>query len=749
MSSVNLITSETHHQNETDANNNNSKMNYYLIEKFLSENDIASKSKKENLILTKANTNTNLVVVSNSTPTKLENQGDNDIEEEHMNDDLVSETGTYTIDEDEKPSSSTSPYSPNNQNSETNPPNVEKLVSARAAAIDQTFGLVIKRPEIDSNNTISPNNSTILQNLEKTPTRISRNRTKTYCLTNDINIPNEIKTNTSNTILQKTMINSANNNIHNSSFSASSSSSISSYSIDSKLKKTSTYDIISSTNNNNNEAEGSGDLVQKIEDEKNANSLPNSSRTANTVVTEVLLGDTEKLIQELRKRRADKKEQLKSKLNTINTSEKVAVSNLSSSSNSSSSTNLSSNLNQHQNTDSTNGQSFYVNKPKTWTIPTAEQEKDDTESTNFNSLSTRATVDFELNSNRNKNSRGMAFDIPVNNHNNNLNPNVVLTAEALKRLECPRTPTTTKPRANKTKTSVLSRSSSACRTSCDDDESETFFNDDQESSTTNRSEFTNLTLIKRFELAKSKQLQTKKATNDDLDDIQSNLSVLNSPKSGVSLGARIQQRAQQQQQNLGNERRISSDAAAASPTTQYTNRTLFLRQQTAKAKRESFERKSTSSTLSITSTKQQQVGSKTRNSSCVPSSSSSATKRSSSKATAGDLSSVRSNSHTQSPLSNSNSTTSSLVLSQPSNRSYVTSKNVTGRRLSTTRVNSVERLNDVYNSINNHQQNHSIENDPNKEVRKEVYIFTFLLFNVFYLNYIQCLFYMFKLKNRY
>jgi hypothetical protein len=137
------------------------------------------------------------------------------------NEDLVSETGTYTIDVD-------SPKQQNGQDQEQ----VVDLVSARAA-IDETFGIVvIKRPEIDNDSSLieSHDAKIHLQQLKQTKARMSRQRNKTYSLTKDLLIQNNGEPAFTGSNLETAAAG-------NLSFSASSSSSISSYSNESKLRK--------------------------------------------------------------------------------------------------------------------------------------------------------------------------------------------------------------------------------------------------------------------------------------------------------------------------------------------------------------------------------------------------------------------------------------------------------------------------------------------------------------------------------
>lgn len=341
--------------------------------------------------------------------------------------DLVSETGTYTIDEGEKVPGDEQKQSSSGENIE--------IVTARAA-IDETFGIIqIKRPEIDS----EPVSQASI--AERSPKhRISRQRNKTYCLTKDFLTAEPIQA-------DSLAINSGSNpTAANLSFSASSSSSISSYSNDSKLKKTTAQP----TATTNNESPESG-----------SNTAPTTSRT---IRTDVLLGDTENLMEELKKKQVEKREKLNSKLKSLNNKANVGATNLtySSSSNSSSSTNLSN------------------EKPplpgQSWTIPTSKEISHGEDGTGAGggvcSASTRATVDFDMDKNDedqvessmmvNRNGGGLAFDIPSDQNNNRLqnNPNLVcLSPAALQRLS-------TAPRSSSAASFRSRNDSESCNESC-------------------------------------------------------------------------------------------------------------------------------------------------------------------------------------------------------------------------------------------------------------------------------------------
>lgn len=138
--------------------------------------------------------------------------------------------------------------------------------------------------------------------------------------------------------------------------------------------------------------------------------------------------------------------------------------------------------------------------------------------------------------------------------------------------------------------------------------------------TSGSSELTNLTLTKRFEMRKAAAAAAaaarKKTPSQDLDVSSSSTltaSSLASPKySTVSLGAKIAEKARQNmistnqigpvspsspsftQSRRGSENSLGLNITALSSTAplQYTNRTLHLRQESARAKRDSLEKSS-------------------------------------------------------------------------------------------------------------------------------------------------------------
>jgi hypothetical protein len=307
-----------------------------------------------------------------------DSDNEHDDDDDEQQDDLVSETGTYTID-DSAVAVVAAASTTDKNHAKTTDQTVE-IVSARAA-IDETFGiLVIKRPEIDSPPYLDP----AAEAAKHAKARMSRQRNKTYSLTKDLLIHNSTTNDQSSTV-QPSKINN-NNNL---SFSASSSSSISSYSNDSKqqfLKKTATYQVISDSS------------TEKLNEIANQSEITNPL-TSRTVRTDFLLGDTEQLMDELKKK----------KQRTVNISKILTNLNIEnqSSSTSSSSTNLSN--------EAAAVAAAAAKSSQTWTIPVAEIES----SLVNDALSTRATVDFDMDASfasgggQQSHRGGMAFDIPA------------------------------------------------------------------------------------------------------------------------------------------------------------------------------------------------------------------------------------------------------------------------------------------------------------------------------------------------
>jgi hypothetical protein len=227
--------------------------------------------------------------------------------------------------------------------------------------------------------------------------------------------------------------------------------------------------------------------------------------------------------------------------------------------------------------------------------------------------------------------------------------------------------------------------------------------------------------VKKFELRRQQhqqQQQQQQANTNNTDQLTSSVSssVLASPKSGLSLGARIQSKAKENnpesaELNTTPPGRRSSEIIPSSSTTPtpttttptYTNRTLYLRQQSAKAKRDSLERRAENQNGSQ-STRSNQPNKSTGNAHKSVSSSSrtpmAAAQRSSSKAT---CNSSRTNSRTSSPLSNygnhQNLMSTSMVVQNNVNKMHQQRPGQSSRLLlPTSKATSNDRLSDLADS---------------------------------------------------
>lgn len=420
---------EKDQQNETagsNVKNCSNKFKSYLIEKLLSESPSSYKM----------------------APVNCEDK-----------EDAISETGTYTIEDD--------------------------LINSKKnidLEIDEKFG--INRPDIE-------------QSAKMTPRRQSksiRERNQTYSLSNDI---------------------------ADQSYASSGTSSSHSFT---KLTKTSTYNLISDT----------------------------KTDSARTIATNVLLGDTENLLKEIKKQ-----------------------DNMSSSSASSSSTNLSN-----------------ENKTKFWSIPCNTSPIPTNKSnSNLECASTRATVDYDGKDNQEDTmpKKNLAFEFSLTSDNKFVSKN-------------------------------LSKKESA--------------------DTSSRSDDSKVSISKGYEIRKNRR--------DMANSVSSSLSY-NSPKSNatskVSLGARIQEKAKE---NMSTEPKRRVSDSTAPNNIQYANRTLYLRQQSAKAKRDSLEKKPKESILKKPVTSMSRNSSLSRSTTIIKSNS--------------KPNSVRKTSRNVSPCDNSLVMTSSLNL---------------------------------------------------------------------------------------
>jgi hypothetical protein len=467
----------------------------------------------------------------NENKTNIQQQQQQQQQTNGLNDsqeDLTSETGTYVIEDD---------LNNNNNNGgqqSTQPPpsvtlssidlkqstNTIDLMSARAA-IDETFGV----------------------NQQSTPKRqtqkVIRARNQTYSLTKDLFLSSDkesILTNTNN-----------NEEIEVEQEQEPAPQSI--------LKKTITYDII----------------PNHIQDDMNESTVSNVS--SKVIGTDILLGDTNQLMEQIKLKRYEKRQSIKARIISANNS----LLNQSRSSSSSCSSSLTIN-NQHDDSiQDTNNQPI-----KSWTIPCDQEDNVPYDENYFNS--SRATVDASQDhsiiltnqmKNQSRTNGGMAFEFILDVNNN---------------------------------TSLTNKKN----TNHDDNESNLLTNSITSFNSTRRIK------PKSDESIMSSSTYSTLTTSTN----NNNLATPKSNTTAMSLGAKIQAKAKEninancnnnntsenldklKQRNLM--RRISSDSSSlqfnnnnnnngssATPTppqpppSQYMNRTLMLRQQTAKARRNS------------------------------------------------------------------------------------------------------------------------------------------------------------------
>ena len=602
-------------ENSSNNTSTNKEFKSYLIDKLINENSsyparqTHNNSNNNNKIEIAPSRSDFILSLNHVNQSKLDNNNNNsnsntNIKNKHLTvpslsksdskGDLASETGTYTVDDSPDIANPADleedlnvMKTKNNQENvimrQSTNTNIE-LISARAA-IDETFG-IIKRPSIDIDDQSSTNNSLIIENNEisKRDKKSVRLRNVTYSLKDVINKQNDINTNNNTNNNQDSHKNTNNVLPQNSSFSESPSSSLSSISDNaanaSKLKKTTTYNIISSSHDNDQ-------LDQK-----------STIATARTVDTELLLGDTEKLMEQLKRNRQDKKEKLKSKflvsknnnetISTEKTHLQPTISQLLPSSTSSSSTNVS-----VDNNNNTNGKKLV----SSWTIPSNE----DNEPENYVVINTtRATVNSEeatttstpnpltmMHLNKVGNG-GLAFEFLIDEQKLNRTPPNIKSATILKTKK-----NSTNSEQNKTRDS-LDDESLCSQSCCQSDRQSTSRTMDNHSITRNF-------LSRRHHLAKDDN-------QSNVSNVTSNSSTIGSPKSALSLGAKIQIKAKENSSNNNNnisnpnspiKKQASNDDSHLS---QYTNRALQLRQLSSKAKLDShnpnLNKKQTSSSSS-------------------------------------------------------------------------------------------------------------------------------------------------------
>jgi len=536
--------------------------------------------------------------------------------------DLTSETGTYVIEDDLN----------NNNNGgqqSTQPPpsvtlssidlkqstNTIDLMSARAA-IDETFGV----------------------NQQSTPKRqtqkVIRARNQTYSLTKDLFLSSDKES-----IL-------TNNNNNNEEIEVEQEQQPTPQSI---LKKTITYDII----------------PNHIQDDLNESTVSNVS--SKVIGTDILLGDTNQLMEQIKLKRYEKRQSIKARIISANNS----LLNQSRSSSSSCSSSLTIN-NQHDDSiHDTNNQPI-----KSWTIPCDQEDNIPYDENYFNS--SRATVDASQDhsivltnqmKNQSRTNGGMAFEFILDDNNNN--------------------------------TSLTNKKN----TNYDDNESNLLTNSISSFNSTRR--------IK----PKSDESIMSSSTYSTLTTSTNNNNNLATPKSNttaMSLGAKIQAKAKEninannnnnntsenldklKQRNLI--RRISSDSSSLQfnnnnnnnngssttptpppppPPSQYMNRTLMLRQQTAKARRNSDNKTDFDSpSLNSINNKTNQVISKQSST----------------------LNSVLKKPTTIATTSNSSSSKTSGNTKSYLNLSNIQTNNSTTVKKNTSRSNSREAINRIQNS---------------------------------------------------
>ena len=377
-------------------NSTSSKLKSYLIDKLLNE----STNNNNNNIIKNDSSIISQNALKQFKPTKMEffETNNNDLKcksliRNESKEDLVSETGTYTIDDNPDD---------NVQNKEQIDIPVKQsidLISARAA-IDEKFG-IIKRPMIDE----SPDGSTITDSSfteplvsksvphKRTTQKMIRERNRTYSLSKDV-LPDG-KYEDEEVTLYKEDKNENNNNNNNNGLENSDTNEIS-------IKKTMTYDVIP---NYLNKIDEHDDLNRSIDANSKTFGDSSSLNTSMTIGTNVLIGDTEKLIEELKKRRIEKKQQLKERLQAANNS-KTAMS--------SSSSSCSSSLS-HPEHDLAHSE---VKSLKSWTIPNESTSYPNEEET---AVSSRATVgansQIGTSTSHKIGNGGMAFDFMLVDNN--------------------------------------------------------------------------------------------------------------------------------------------------------------------------------------------------------------------------------------------------------------------------------------------------------------------------------------------
>lgn len=475
--------------------------------------------------------------------------------------DLISETGTYTIEEKVNSIDKKDDNTAKN-NTDYNLVKSIDLMSARAA-IDETFGIV-ERPHIsnEDNDDSELNKS---QQSKRPAQKIVRERNKTYSLTQDL-LANLNKQEEHAIDLDDPSCNT------------------------NSLTKTTTYDVIA----NNKEIAGSFESIDL--DVTRASQVSKSTKSG--VDTELLLGNTEQLIETIKKRRSDKKLQLKQRLTIANnTMENVSKHTLSPSPSSSCSSSIADNKSS--------------NELRSWTISTSDLKSDKPEDKSLET--SRASV-------KNRNNRNSCSDLDGNisdssNHTQSQKKGGMAFDYILdgdKKLNYP----VNKSQTQRLTSANLSRHRSVARSTNLSNDANSSYNSSKNTNKTSNTSSTQRPLTSSRSSNQSvNRNYNRRSSRDDYE--RSSVTISSSgyttPKnSAVSLGAKIKSKATDSNVNSpaqgGNTprssvRRRASDnslqptkssyssvtSSNNSTVSPYTNRTLYLRQQSSKAKRESLD----------------------------------------------------------------------------------------------------------------------------------------------------------------
>ena len=270
-SSVGNNNHHPHHIPQPDSLPQHADLKNYLIEKLLNEDEPGNTIKVDNFLTNKSGSK----------------------------EDLISETGTYTI--EEKASDILTSNKQGDKKSDKSSVDIKgdannisafksiDLMSARAA-IDETFG-IIDRPSILESSNESLQNSP--PNSKRPTHKMVRERNLTYSLTHDL------------VVSLNQQLESQNNNTEEQH----------------SLTKATTYDIIpNALSPGDEEANTMTNVTDSVDLDNTVTSQVSSTKSE--VNTEVLLGNTEQLIESIKKRRSDKKQMLQQRLENANNSMK-------------------------------------------------------------------------------------------------------------------------------------------------------------------------------------------------------------------------------------------------------------------------------------------------------------------------------------------------------------------------------------------------------------------------------------------